>query len=242
MNFSVRELKNTETVAEVLSAARQAQNGDLERLEKTLKITKRYLVALEKGDYAALPGDLYVRLFAKTYGEALGVSWSQLEPIVEREILIHNQVVGRSESVSSPAPMAETVRVTPHTIRVGAVVLGALGCVLYLAWQLNAIFSPPPLTIDAPASDSITSTPTLTVHGTTTPEVSVTINGQATLTDTDGTFTQVLNLQPGMNTVEIIAKKKRSRPRTVTRQVMVTTEPTPPSGEVLDLAAPNPSF
>ncbi len=63
-----------EGVGQWLRRAREARNLTLEDVEAQLRIRRRYLKALEQGDYAALPGDLQVRGFLRNYARFLGLS------------------------------------------------------------------------------------------------------------------------------------------------------------------------
>ncbi|WP_223066834.1 RodZ domain-containing protein [Paenibacillus caui] len=61
-----------------LREARIARGLTLEDVQEMTKIRKRYLEAIEAGDYKVLPGSFYVRAFIKTYAEAVGVSSDEL--------------------------------------------------------------------------------------------------------------------------------------------------------------------
>ena len=50
----------------------------LEDIQEVTKIRKRYLEAIEKGEYNALPGAFYARAFIKSYAEALGLNPEQV--------------------------------------------------------------------------------------------------------------------------------------------------------------------
>lgn len=57
-----------------LKTAREEKGYSLEELQRITKIQKRYLVAIEEGDYSKMPGDFYARAFVKSYAEAVGLS------------------------------------------------------------------------------------------------------------------------------------------------------------------------
>ncbi|MDF0725116.1 DUF4115 domain-containing protein [Cytobacillus sp. S13-E01] len=63
--FSLTELGNR------LKEAREEKNFSLEDLQTLTKIQKRYLVGIEEGNYAVMPGKFYVRAFIKQYCEAV---------------------------------------------------------------------------------------------------------------------------------------------------------------------------
>ncbi|GAA0332361.1 helix-turn-helix domain-containing protein [Bacillus carboniphilus] len=56
-----------------LREAREAKGLSLEDLQEITKIQKRYLVGIEEGNYAPMPGNFYVRAFIKQYAEAVGL-------------------------------------------------------------------------------------------------------------------------------------------------------------------------
>jgi cytoskeleton protein RodZ len=61
-----------------LKEARLARGLTLDDVQEMTKIRKRYLEAIEAGDYKVLPGSFYVRAFIKTYAETVGVSADEL--------------------------------------------------------------------------------------------------------------------------------------------------------------------
>ncbi len=61
-----------------LQQARQEKNISLDELQEVTKIQKRYLEAIENGEYEKLPGQFYARAFIKTYAEAVGLNPDEL--------------------------------------------------------------------------------------------------------------------------------------------------------------------
>ncbi|MNZ49499.1 cytoskeletal protein RodZ [compost metagenome] len=61
-----------------LKEARLARGLSLDDVQEMTKIRKRYLEAIEAGDYKVLPGSFYVRAFIKTYAETVGVDADEL--------------------------------------------------------------------------------------------------------------------------------------------------------------------
>ncbi len=57
-----------------LKQVRVEKNLTLEQIQEITKIRKRYLEAIENGEYAILPGSFYARAFIKSYAEALGLN------------------------------------------------------------------------------------------------------------------------------------------------------------------------
>ncbi|MCO7125937.1 helix-turn-helix domain-containing protein [Sporolactobacillus shoreicorticis] len=65
-------------LGQVLKEAREQKNLSLDDLQEETKIQRRYLKAIEDGDYSQLPGDFYTRAFIKSYAEAVGLDFKSL--------------------------------------------------------------------------------------------------------------------------------------------------------------------
>ncbi|WP_010530693.1 helix-turn-helix domain-containing protein [Lentibacillus jeotgali] len=65
-------------IGERLKEAREEQNVSLESLQETTKIQKRYLEAIEQGNFKILPGTFYARAFIKEYAAAVGLDPNEL--------------------------------------------------------------------------------------------------------------------------------------------------------------------
>ncbi|NOJ70957.1 RodZ domain-containing protein [Paenibacillus alvei] len=61
-------------LGQLLKKARLEKNLSLDDVQEATKIRKRYLEAIEEGDYKVLPGSFYVRAFVKTYAETVGLN------------------------------------------------------------------------------------------------------------------------------------------------------------------------
>lgn len=69
-----------------LKEARLQKGLTLDDVQELTKIRKRYLEAIEAGDYQVLPGSFYVRAFIKTYAEAVGINGEELMEIHHKEV------------------------------------------------------------------------------------------------------------------------------------------------------------
>ena len=104
-----------------LQTAREEKGFSLEELQQRTKIQKRYLVAIEEGDFSKMPGEFYARAFVKRYCEAVGLDSelifdehhnelpkpkqekADLPPRMERE-RSQNRPVRRRSTISSLMP------------------------------------------------------------------------------------------------------------------------------------------
>src|SRR5690625_1961322 len=58
-------------IGELLKEAREEKGYTLDNIQEKTKIQKRYLVAIEQGDFNALPGKFYARALIREYAEAV---------------------------------------------------------------------------------------------------------------------------------------------------------------------------
>ncbi|MEK8130160.1 RodZ domain-containing protein [Paenibacillus filicis] len=83
----------------LLRKARMEKKISLDDLQEMTKIRKRYLEAIEEGNYKVLPGNFYVRAFIKSYAEAV-----DLDP---NEVLnLYQNVIPQAE----PEQIEATIR------------------------------------------------------------------------------------------------------------------------------------
>jgi len=70
----------------VLKKAREEKGYSLEDIQDLTKIRKRYLEALESGDYSVLPGKFYIRAFIKNYADCVGLDAEEVLNYYQGEV------------------------------------------------------------------------------------------------------------------------------------------------------------
>ncbi len=85
-----------------LKEAREEKGMSLDELQAATKIQKRYLTALEEGNYDVIPGNFYVRAFIKQYAEAVGLDSDQLFEEYKKTSLTRTMTMCRKKSPVSP--------------------------------------------------------------------------------------------------------------------------------------------
>lgn len=73
-------------LGDVLRAARTQRGYTLDDVQEITKIRKRYLEAIETGDYKVLPGSFYVRAFVKTYAETVGLDAEEVLRLYQQDL------------------------------------------------------------------------------------------------------------------------------------------------------------
>ena len=199
-------------LGEVLRTAREGKGVDLARVERDTKIRQRYLSALERGDYADLPGAVYTKGFLRNYGAYLGLDPEYLIDLYRIESAAAPGA--RARTPAPPRPLAAR-RSRAFVVTPGAVVAAILtimvgGFVAYLGFEFVNFARTPELRItDPPANVNGYTDLEITIRGVTEPNASVKVSNlpenPTVVADADGQFEVVVGLLPGSNVVQLVA-------------------------------------
>ncbi|MEK7631273.1 MAG: helix-turn-helix domain-containing protein [Patescibacteria group bacterium] len=210
--FERRELP-ADTLGESIKMVREEDGLTIAELGQRANVQAKYVAAIEAGRYDQTPGPTYVRGFLRSIAEVLNLS--------------ADTVVARFEGEPFPTSPGATPHAGMRTffsykiIRILGLAAVLLAALVYFGVQITRIVAPPPLAVTQPATDIVAQEPQVLLEGNTEPEVDVTVNGRSIQVDSQGHFSETVDLQPGVNTLVVMARKKRSRTATITRQVLV---------------------
>lgn len=220
MIFQQRPISAPDTLGQRLQQLRDAQGLSLEQLGTKISVAPKYLQAIEEGRYQDLPGLVYARNFVKLYVAAMQLNVDSAMERFEQEYHVMKAVKPSKRPMLPQRAITEFpfVRRYAKLLTAGLAVLLVAG---YLGWQVVHLLTPPELVITDPAQDVTITVSTITVKGQTDPEASVSINSQSVEVRGDGSFSDPIDLQPGVNALLITASKKHSRDRVVLRHVLV---------------------
>ena len=70
----------------LLKKSRKEKKMTLDELQQKTKIQKRYLEAIEQGNFSVLPGDFYTRAFIRTYAEVVGLDGDEIMATYRNEL------------------------------------------------------------------------------------------------------------------------------------------------------------
>lgn len=208
------------TVGQILKEIREAKFYTLEDVEKHTKIRKELLEALESDDYEKLPPVTFIQGFIKNYGKFLNLDNEKLLAIFRRgfEAKLHPPMI--MESFSNPINKSR-FNITPYKVVVAAVVLAILGFFAYLWIEYRQFVGAPDLLINSPQDQQTVDLPSITVEGTTDPEVKVAINNQQVGVDESGKFHEEVKLSSSINTITITATGRFGQTAKVERTVIL---------------------
>ena len=152
------------SAGETLRAAREEQGIDLAQVVGETRISQRHLLAIENGDYAALPSRTYAIGFTRTYARHLGLDEKPILDDVRRELA---EDEGRRVAPARYEP-GDPARVPSSRLAwfggLAALLLLVGGFVFYRTYFAPGL-GPAPLTAEAPEADpSPTAAPTRTAR------------------------------------------------------------------------------
>ena len=78
------EIRQYSDIGHYLSEARESLQMDIRDAATSLNIRAKYLVALEQGDLAVMPGKIYARGYLQTYAEFLGLDKDEVMEAFDR--------------------------------------------------------------------------------------------------------------------------------------------------------------
>lgn len=222
VHFRKRELHNKRELGEKLQNQRKRLNLNLEKISEKINVPLKYLVALENGDYKNLPANIYSKNFLKKFLRTLKLPE---EPLIEQfleernSFNILNQNKGADNFVARVAK--RNLLDMPKIIRTLSVILVVAALLGYLGFEIKDIVTPPKLAIFEPQDNLVISGSTAVIRGQTEKEARILINNQEVLSDPEGNFEKSLQLQSGINTIKITAKKKHSRENIIYKNILV---------------------
>lgn len=120
-----------------LKQARVDKQISLEDLQRTTKIQKRYLVAIEEGRFDSLPGMFYARAFVKTYAEAVGLDSTELLETHKNELPKPSK---SEENIPSRSERRKTVAEAPVKKSRAVPFIPIISIIVFVIVVLAAIF------------------------------------------------------------------------------------------------------
>lgn len=212
---------NSESIGEILKRTRREKKCNLKKASQRTDINIKYLRALESGRRDLLPAGIYARNYLREYALFLGLKPKELTKqfdLEEEEKKISGKKIN---PFLRKVPKFRYLISVPKIIKNSIVIFLVLICVIYLWFLISKIISPPLLIITFPDNNFITSETAITITGQTDPEAGIKINEKDILINSQGIFSQKINLKSDLNTITIVAKKKYSKKQILTRKILV---------------------
>jgi cytoskeletal protein RodZ len=205
-------------VGQRLAQERIKKGLSIDEVAKATKIQKKFILALERGEYKKLPSSAYIQGFIKNYAEFLNLPKREILALFRREfderefleVLPESFAKGRKKAFSG-------FRLHTTTL---LIILGLLFIVGFIVFAYRATFFDPQLTITSPADNIQVTTQSILIQGRTDPDTSLTVNDDPVSLDKDGKFKKQITVFTGSNTITIKAVNKFGKKTVLIRHVV----------------------
>ncbi|MCL5970570.1 MAG: helix-turn-helix domain-containing protein [Patescibacteria group bacterium] len=207
-------------VGEILQKKRLEKNFTLEDIEKKTKIRKKFLQAIETGDYSQFSSTTYLRGFIKNYSDFLNLPTDEILAVFRREFDENEKIGVLPKSLSEPlVPPFARLTAGKATFTIVAVLL-----ILFFAYLIKGYISVsgvPLLTISQPEAGAKVSQEKVLVIGKTDPKARLTINDQEVFPDQNGGFSQEVTVNEKTTSIKVIAENKEGKKAVIERVIEV---------------------
>lgn len=192
-------------ISDILHTAREDQKLSLDEVERSTKIKKIYLRAIEEGKFHNLPSESYALGFVKNYARFLGISMGEAVPLFRREYNARNNV-----------HIVPNFRKTQHKFnrkfflnsKSFLVAAAAFLVIVYILFQYSSLVFAPKLNVISPKNGAQISGSVVEVSGKTDSYATLTIDGEEVYVDLTGSFKKSLYLFTGDEKIDVVAKNR----------------------------------
>ncbi|MFA5996086.1 MAG: helix-turn-helix domain-containing protein [Patescibacteria group bacterium] len=218
ITFQRRSIAQAKTLGEQLGLARQAAGISVTKIAKALNVREDYIIAIESSNYIQLPSAIFVKQYVRNYAKYLHIYSQSVDKLLQEELNVYQQVA-KIPTIKRHL-LKQPLKVIQVIMALGIGLL-AFSIGIYFLRQINNIIQPPPLILQPLPEQVAANQYFISVSGKTAVEATVLINNQPVTVRPDGSFTQTITLQPGINLLKIATKTKRSRERVEYKQIIV---------------------
>ncbi len=210
MPFKRRRVKTGSSLGKKFYRARRRKKVSLDEAEAATKVRAKYLEALEKDDFQALPGRVYAVGFVARYAEFLGMDPGKAVDQFRQEYEIFARTSASDQLVLKPKVSEPKIVITPKVIVVTLSILAVVALLGYIGYEVKKFSSPPALEIWSPTQEQV-AVSEIEIAGRTSPTAILQINGQNVNLAEDGSFRQPVSLQKGLNAIEVRAVSRAGK-------------------------------
>jgi cytoskeletal protein RodZ len=187
-----------------LKKIREDSGLTLKKFAEISKIQTKYLEYLEEGRFEKLPAFVYVQGFLKKYSQIFNLPFGELISQYQAETGTDTSAKNL-QILNLPSLPEQRAIITPKKLKWAAIIIVVLAILGYLVYQLDFLIAPPKLILQYPSQDLTINSSSINIYGQADYSSRLTINGQQIFVESDGSFSQEMNLSPGMNTLKIEA-------------------------------------
>ncbi|MEX1052623.1 MAG: helix-turn-helix domain-containing protein [Patescibacteria group bacterium] len=199
------------TVGKILKSERQKKNLTLKEIEEKIRVRKKYLSSIEKGDWSLFSSKVYISGIIRNYSNFLGLDPDKMLAFFRREY-------ARQEDTSFKKRLSAKY-ITPQTRKVIFYLIIAMiaGFSYYFGYQVVRYLSPPKVEILSPDEEIFKRQDRVRVVGQTEKEAVVEIFGERIYQNKNGVFNYDFPLELGKNELIIEVEGANGKKTSVSR-------------------------
>lgn len=198
------------TVGAILKREREKQKLSLDDIEKTIKVRKKFLEAIERDDWSLFSSKIYITGVIKNYSRVLNLPQDKVLAFFRREYA-KKEVTGFQTKV--PSKLLDSGTKKYLRISIGGL---ALLFLLYFGYQLFQFLSPPDVSILLPKEKTFRRVEKIKVMGKTEPDAQIMIFGNRVYQNKEGTFVYDYPLRKGRNILTVEVTGANGKKTTIT--------------------------
>jgi len=214
--FCHKKLNAPEYLGSKFKKTREEKNLTLDDLVLITHVEKKYLQAIEEGNYKLLPKTkVHRQAYVREYCQALNLDC--------KEYLSQFNEETRHEKISpEPSNSYQKYYLTSISIFLRNIFIFIIitAFFTYFGLQIRGILNPPKLNVLSPFEGQTVENLTVLVQGEAEKETQLTVNGKEIMLNEKGQFESSIDLAEGLNTIIISATKKHGKTTTVIRHVV----------------------
>ena len=191
-------------VGDILREARLKGGFSIKDSSKFTRIHEQYLKALESGNYTLFSDRVHIRGFIQNYAKFLGLNFEEILAVWRREYKDEDNKIYTTSSSNG----FSGVFITPKFVMAGLIIVLSLGFSLYLYFQYQSYAGVPPLLIESPEDNLVTTTREIWIKGRSYKNTFVYVNGEEVKTTETGSFRFPVSLDLGLNNIIIKASNR----------------------------------
>jgi cytoskeletal protein RodZ len=200
------------TAGDVLKKKRESLGKNLETVSQDTKIQKRFLEYIEKNEFDRFESDVFLTGFIKIYSQYLKLDTNKVLALYRRDnpngkLPQKNKKTDKKKFRINISKEKLAKFFTPKTIISISTGIFLIGILAYVGIQIYKFQSPPTISISEPTNEYTTTENTVLVKGQTNPDAILEINEHLVDLDEDGNFVESVDLNDGINTITIKARK-----------------------------------
>ena len=221
------------TAGEVLKKKRNSLGRSLDVASQETKIQKRFISYIENNEFDKFDSEVFLTGFIKIYSQYLGLDTEKVLALYRRSV--PRKKTKKNASKDPSLNRFKKIILTPKALVTTLSILFFLLVFGYIGLQIYKFQSPPTLNITEPLDNSTTEEANINVKGTTLAGIVLEINGTVVSIDSNGSFSQEVTLNEGVNIITIKARKnannilETTETRKVTYNKPVVQTPTEPT-------------